>query len=105
MLPETDGKNPMGKGEIAWKGQFEDGRPRQVYAKCARKVWRFFEREQRFDPWRPLAHPSKEDWRMLLDGLERRAQRRTTSAEEVARIQRRMKEMFPELEEEDGYGS
>lgn len=93
----------MGKGEIAWKGQFEDGRPRQVYAKCVRKVWRFFEREKRFETWRPLEHPSGEDWRMLLDGLERRAQRRTTAADEVQRIQRQMKERFPELE--DGYGS
>lgn len=93
----------MGKGEIAGKGQFEDGRPRQVYAKRVRKVWRFFEREQRFEPWRPLAHPVEEDWRLLLDGVEQRAQRRTTAAEEVRRIQRRMRERFPELE--DDYGS
>ena len=95
----------MGKGEIAWKGQFEDGRPRQVYAKCVRKVWRFFERGKRFDPWRPLQHPSLEDWRMLLDGLERRAQRRTMSAEDVQRIQRRIKELFPELDDDYESGS
>ena len=89
-------KNPMGKGEIAWKGQFEDGRPRQVRAQRVRKVWRFFEREKRFDSWRPLARPSLEDWRLLLDGLERRAQRQAAAAEEAQRIRRRMKERFPE---------
>ena len=97
---EARAKNPMGKGEIAWKGEFEDGRRRQVYAKCVRKVWRFFEREKRFDPWRPLKRPSLKDWRMLLDGLERRAQRRTMSAAEVQRIQRRIKELFPELDDD-----
>ena len=91
-----DSKNPMGKGEIAWKGQFEDGRPRQVRAQRVRKVWRFFEREKRFDSWRPLARPSLEDWRLLLDGLERRAQRQAAAAEEAQRIRRRMKERFPE---------
>lgn len=93
---EARAKNPMGKGEIAWKGEFEDGRRRQVYAKCVRKVWRFFEREKRFDPWRPLKHPSLKDWRMLLDGLERR----TMSAAEVQRIQRRIKKLFPELDDD-----
>ena len=93
----------MGKGEISWKGQLEDGRPRQVYAKRVGKVWRFFEREKRFETWRPLEHPSLEDWRTLLNGLERRAQRQAAAAEEVGRIQRQMREQFPERE--DGYGS
>ncbi len=86
----------MGKGEIGWKGRFADGRPRRVYARCVGRVWRFFEREKRFEPWRPLAHPSLEDWRMLLDAVERRANRRLATAAEVRRIKQRMEELFPE---------
>ena len=30
----------MAKGEISWKGTFEDGRKRQVYAKKVGDAWR-----------------------------------------------------------------
>ena len=88
----------VGKGEISWKGQFEDGRKRQVYAKHVSKEWRFFEREKRYDRWEPLGHPSLDDWTALLDGIERRVQRRLIPIDEIKRVQGRVKEIFPEAE-------
>ncbi len=88
----------MGKGEISWKGRFEDGRRRQVYAKHASKKWRFFEREKRFESWEPVEHPSLEDWLSLLDGVERRVHRRLIPIDEIQKVKRRIKELFPEAE-------
>ncbi|MCS1409511.1 MAG: hypothetical protein M2R45_02693 [Verrucomicrobia subdivision 3 bacterium] len=88
----------MGKGEVSWKGRFDDGRKRQVYAKHVRKEWQFFEREKRFDPWQALDHPSLEDWQMLLDGVERRVQRRLIPIDEIHRVKQRIRELFPEAD-------
>lgn len=86
----------MGKGEISWKGRYDDGRKRQVYAKYERRNWRFYERERRFDPWEPLGQPSLEDWLALLDGVKRRVQRRLIPENEVDRVRNRIRERFPE---------
>ena len=85
----------MSKGEIGWKGRFDDGRSRQVYARRIRKQWFFFEREKRFEPWRPLERPSLNDWRTLLDAVERRARRRAAAEEEKQLIRQRINELFP----------
>ena len=84
----------MGKGEIGWKGRFPDGRRRQVQACCVRREWRFRVREKRFDEWRRLEHPSLDDWRRLLDAVERREQRRLLPLGESDRIRRKMREIF-----------
>lgn len=88
----------MGKGEISWKGQFEDGRKRQAYAKHMSKEWTFFEREKRFEAWEKVQHPSLEDWLALLDGVERRVSRRLIPINEIQRLQQRIKERFPDYE-------
>ncbi len=88
----------MGKGEISWKAQFEDGRKRQVYAKHVSKKWHFFEREKRFESWEAVKHPSLEDWIALLDGVERRVHRRLIPINEIEKVKRRIKELFPESE-------
>ena len=89
----------MGKGEISWKGRYEDGRKRQVYAKHTSKEWLFFEREKRFESWESVKHPSLEDWLALLDGVERRVHRRLIPIDEIQRIRRRIRERFPEAPE------
>ncbi len=86
----------MGKGEVSWKTKFEDGRKRQVYAKYVRKDWVFYEREKRFEPWAAVAQPSLDDWQSLLDGVERRVQRRLIPIDEIDRIKNRIRERFPE---------
>ena len=65
----------MAKGEISWKGSFEDGRKRQAYAKKIGRNWRFFDREKRYDNWEPVLKPEFEDWIALLDGVDRRVHR------------------------------
>ena len=88
----------MGKGGISWKGRFEDGRKRQVYAKPDRKKWRFYEREKRFDAWEPLEHPLLEDWLELLDGVERRVHRRIHTEADLEHLRQMIKQKFPEAE-------
>ncbi|MBT5708903.1 hypothetical protein N8737_02740 [Verrucomicrobia bacterium] len=88
----------MGKGEISWKGHFEDGRKRQVYAKHMSKQWSFYERERRFDPWEEIPHPSLEDWLSLLDGVERRVHRRLVPINEIQRLHQRIKDRYPDHE-------
>ena len=85
----------MSRGEIQWKGTFEDGRQRQARANRTGDQWAFYEREKRFDPWRPLADPSLEDWLALLDGVERRVARRRFTEEDVRRIRTLIRHAFP----------
>ncbi len=84
----------MSKGEIGWKGRFEDGRRRQVRARSVGREWRFHERERRFDPWRSLERPSLADWQSLLEAVERRQQRRLLPLGEADRVRKRMRELF-----------
>ncbi len=88
----------MGKGEISWKGQFEDGRKRQIYAKHVSKKWQFFEREKRFEKWEVIEQPSLDDWLALLDGVERRVHRRLIPIGEIQKVQQRIRERFPEAD-------
>lgn len=86
------------KAEISWKRRDEEGNRREVYARHVGTRWMFFEREKRFDCWEPLENPPLEDWLELLDGVERRAQRRLVRPEEVHRVKTTIKELFPEAE-------
>ncbi len=88
----------MGKGEISWKGQFEDGRKRQAYAKRIGNQWFFFERERRFDSWAPMPTPPLEDWLELLDGVDRRVHRRLAQPKELTRIRGLILERYPGAE-------
>jgi hypothetical protein len=88
----------MGKGEISWKGKFEDGRKRQVYAKRIGREWTFYEREGRFDPWDVVENPPLDDWMDLLNGVERRIPRRLISETELPKLQQIIKEKHPEAE-------
>lgn len=86
----------MGKQEVSWKSRLDDGAKREVLARRVGGVWRFLERSGRYDPWRDVKDPAREDWETLLDGLRRRYQRRTYTGEDVQAVERIIAERFPD---------
>ena len=58
--------------------------------------WKFFLRSRRFDQWQAVPNPILEDWLLLLDGVRRRAARRLQRPEEVQRVEKAIRERFPE---------
>ena len=86
----------MGKAEISWKGRTEDGMKREVYARRMGGRWNFFVRERRNDQWQEMEAVPIEDWLELLDGVQRRIQRRLLRPEEELRVKKRIVELFPE---------
>ena len=87
----------MARGEISWTRRSAEGLKVQVYAHSEGDRWRFFIRERRFDRWLSLAAPPLEDWRELLDAVERRIDRRLVRPEEADRLRRTIHEQFPEV--------
>ena len=86
----------MGKAEISWKGRTEDGMKREVYARRMGGRWNFFVRERRNDQWQVMEAAPLEDWLELLDGVQRRINRRLLPPEEGLRVKKRIVELFPE---------
>lgn len=86
----------MGKAEISWKGRTEEGEKREVYAKHVGDRWLFHVREKRHDQWQDMPNPPLDDWLELLDGVERRAQRRLLPPDEIKKVRKRIKELFPD---------
>lgn len=86
------------KAEITWRRRTEDGERLDVTAQRVGKQWRFSARARRFDRWEPVAEPPIEDWRELLDALERRVPRRLTKPDEVERVKQMIRDRFPEAE-------
>jgi hypothetical protein len=85
----------MGKAEISWKGETEEGMKRQVYARRVGDRWEFFARGKRYDQWEMLPDPPLEDWLELLDGVRRRIGRRLLRPEEESRLKKVIRERFP----------
>ncbi len=90
----------MANAEISWKRVTEEGVHLQVYARHVGRDWRFFVRERRYDQWQALAEPPLEDWLELLDGVQRRIQRRLLRPEEEANVKNSIRERFPETDPE-----
>ncbi|MSR65415.1 MAG: hypothetical protein EXS18_06500 [Verrucomicrobiae bacterium] len=86
----------MGKQEIGWTVQLEDGVKQERLAHRAGRRWRFMERNGRYDPWREIAEPSREDWDKLLDLIRRRYQRKGFSDVDVRDVEREIEERFPD---------
>ena len=86
----------MPKAEISWKRTTEDGVPLQVYAQHVGREWKFYARERRFDQWQEIPDPPLEDWLELLDAVRRRINRRLLRPEEEARVQKSIRERYPE---------
>jgi hypothetical protein len=88
----------MGKAEISWKSKNEEGIKREVYVRCIGADWKFFVREKRYDNWEPLDRPPLDDFRELLDAVQRRVARRLLRPEEEHRVKRMIREAYPEAE-------
>jgi hypothetical protein len=86
------------KAEISWKRTNEEGEKVQVYAHHVGDRWLFYWRRQRFDQWELLKFPPLEDWMALLDSVRRRVQRRLLRPQEIERIEKRIRELFPEAD-------
>lgn len=88
----------MAKGEISWIRTNEEGVKFQVYAHRIGDQWTFYSRQRRFDEWAENKQPPLDDWMELLDAVRRRVPRRLVRPEEVQRIEKRIRELFPEAE-------
>ncbi len=85
----------MGKQEVSWKLRLEGGGKREVLARRVGRRWHFMERGGRYDPWRDIAEPSREDWDTLLDSLRRRYVRKGFTDVDVRDVEREIAERFP----------
>ncbi len=86
------------KAEISWKRRTPEGERLEVYAQHVGDRWKFFVRARRFDQWRTHEPPPLEDWLELLDAVRRRAARRLQRPEEVTRVEKSIRERFPDAE-------
>lgn len=86
------------KSEITWKRRTDEGEKLEINARFSGGDWLFQFRTGRYERWESLKHPLLEDWLTLLDGVERRIQRRLARPEEAPRLRKRIKEMFPEAD-------
>jgi hypothetical protein len=87
----------MAKAEISWVRTSDEGEKFQVYAHHVGDRWKFYMRRRRFDEWQSVDEPLLEDWLELLDGVRRRAQRRLVRPEEIQRVEKSIRERFPEV--------
>jgi hypothetical protein len=88
----------MAKGEISWVRETEQGGKFQVYAHHVGDRWIFYVRQKRFEQWEEQKHPPLEDWLKLLDSIRRRVQRRLLRPEEIDRVEKTIRERFPEAQ-------
>ncbi|MCD8534525.1 MAG: hypothetical protein LR011_06970 [Verrucomicrobia bacterium] len=88
----------MAKFEVSWKRSDEDGVKWQVYSCKEGDGWAFFQRERRFDNWERVENPGLGDWMELLDGIDRRANRRLCKPEEARKLRAQILKMFPGTE-------
>lgn len=86
------------KQEISWKRRDSDGERWEVNARYFGREWAFYQRKRRYDHWELLKEPSLDDWLELLDGVERRVNRRLLPPEAAPALRRRIKELHPEAE-------
>jgi len=86
------------KAEISWKRRTEDGERLEVYAHHVGDRWNFYIRERRVGQWTLMEKPPLEDWLELLDAVRRRVNRRLLRPEETARVEKTIRELFPEVQ-------
>ncbi len=88
----------MPKAEIGWTRRDEFGVKFDVYARRVGGEWRFFSRYRRYDQWQALAEPPLADWLELLDAIRRLANRRRSRPEEITRVEKIIRERFPDAD-------
>ena len=84
------------KAEISWTRVDEAGQKLYVFVRHVGNQWIFFVRQRRYEQWQKAEHPPLEDWRELLDAIRRRVQRRKARPEEIQRVEKLIRERFPE---------
>jgi len=84
------------KAEISWTRTTENGEKFRVYAHRVGSRWNFYVRQRRYDEWQEQRNPPLEDWLALLDSIRRRVQRRLQRPEEIQRVEKTIRERFPE---------
>ena len=87
------------KADIGWTTTGEDGLKRHVYAQHIGDQWKFFERPKRRGAdvqWIEMDAPPLADWLELLDALERGMVRRRYKPDEIQRVHKRIRELFPD---------
>jgi hypothetical protein len=88
----------MAKAEISWRRVTDEGVRLHVYAQHVGRDWLFYAREKRYDQWQAVEDPPLEDWLELLDAVRRRINRRLLRPEEEARVEKTIRERFPDAE-------
>jgi hypothetical protein len=88
----------MAKAEISWKRLGPEGERLEIYAQHVGDRWIFYKRERRVGDYAKFENPPLEDWLALLDAIRRRAARRLLRPEEVNRVSKRIRELFPEAD-------
>jgi hypothetical protein len=88
----------MARTEVNWKRRSPEGESMQVRADQRGDQWHFFIRNARYDQWQPFAAPTLDDWLALLDGLRRRQGRGAVRGADVTRVERLIRERFPDAE-------
>ena len=86
------------KAEIGWVHRDAAGERWDVYARLVGRDWKFFTRQRRYVVWQAVEEPPLEDWLELLDALRRLMVRRRYQPDDVARVEKVIRERFPEAE-------
>jgi hypothetical protein len=88
-----------GKVEIGWTTLGEDGVKRHVFATKFGGEWRFYERPKRKGrdiEWTEIDPVPLPEWLELLEALERRAPRDLTPPDQIEKVRRKIRELYPE---------
>jgi hypothetical protein len=89
--------------EIQWTDNDPDtGERRYVTAEKFARLWRFKLRHGRRGEWKPARRVSREMWEALLDGLERRHQRKNRASDEDLAAVRKIIAGYRDPPESDG---
>jgi hypothetical protein len=88
----------MPRAEISWRRPTADGETIRVYAQHFGDQWNFFVRGARYEQRQPIEQPPLEDWLELLDGVRRRVGRGLLRPQEVARVEKSIRDRFPDAE-------
>jgi len=88
--------------EIKWHDQDpETGDRRMLCAEKFAGAWHFKWRFRRYETWNKGLQPTREMWEYVLDSLQRRYRRREgVSDEDVAQVERILKDLRRKEEEE-----
>ncbi len=88
----------MARDDIEWRRENAEGERIEIKAHQVRQRWDFFWRPGRSFGWEPLEQPLLEDWLEVLDGVERRVNRRQYPLDEPDKVRRQIRALFPKAE-------